>query len=171
MIVPNTLSWNTRIFSFHHLFWEGMPHISSYASHTHYKTIVSSFQSIDELLQDFLSSCSVSSFGAVFLMSVTMWIHLIHGDDGLHKLLHRCAQLTNRWLILEAQPWSCYRSAQRRLVRSGAPGFALFPSLTVRGPQVLTYMNKVLTEECGFRKVYESQPSGWNRIMSFYQKD
>ncbi|KAF4519869.1 hypothetical protein B566_EDAN005207 [Ephemera danica] len=128
-------------------------------------------EAAESILQDFLLRSSTPSFGIVFLMSVTMWIHLVHGDEALRLLLIRCAQLSNRWLVLEPQPWSCYRSAQRRLVRSGASGFPLYSSLAIKGPELLTFMHKVLTEECGFTRIHQTQPSSWSRTVSFYERN
>lgn len=112
----------------------------------------------------------VTKFGCLFLMSVTMWVHLVSGDDALKSLLVRCAGLTDRWLVLEPQPWSCYRSAQRRLVKSGAPGFPLYHSLAIKGPQLLDFMHNLLTKECGMVKVHETKPTKWGRTTIIYQK-
>lgn len=103
-------------------------------------------------------------------MSVTMWVHILNGDDALRSLLMRCTQLTDRWLVLEPQPWSCYRSAQRRLVKSGAPGFPLYTKLTMKGPELLIFIDQFLTEQCGMRKVCETKPTKWRRTTFVYEK-
>jgi hypothetical protein len=45
-------------------------------------------------------------------ISVTMWIHLNHGDDGLSRFLEVVASYTH-YLLLEPQPWKCYQTAAR----------------------------------------------------------
>lgn len=40
--------------------------------------------------------------------SVTMWIHLNHGDEGLWRFLGTVSDMTEH-LLVEPQPWKCYR--------------------------------------------------------------
>lgn len=56
-------------------------------------------------------------FNIVFCFSVTMWIHLNHGDRGLYEFLQKIVTL-GKYLVLENQPWKCYRNAQRRMVKN-----------------------------------------------------
>lgn len=51
---------------------------------------------------------SQRQFDLVTCFSVTMWIHLNKGDDGLWKFLDRVSDMANH-LIIEPQPWKCYR--------------------------------------------------------------
>lgn len=53
-------------------------------------------------------STSRRSFDLITLFSVTMWIHLNHGDDGLWTFLEMISDLTEH-LIVEPQPRRCYR--------------------------------------------------------------
>lgn len=47
-------------------------------------------------------------FDFVTCFSVTMWIHLNHGDDGLWRFLETVSDMTEH-LLVEPQPWKCYR--------------------------------------------------------------
>ncbi|RLN06377.1 hypothetical protein BBJ28_00009992 [Nothophytophthora sp. Chile5] len=47
-------------------------------------------------------------FDLVTCFSVTMWIHLNHGDDGLWKFLETVSDMVEH-LIIEPQTWKCYR--------------------------------------------------------------
>jgi hypothetical protein len=47
-------------------------------------------------------------FDLVTCFSVTMWIHLNHGDDGLWRFLETVSDMTEH-LLVEPQPWKCYR--------------------------------------------------------------
>lgn len=47
-------------------------------------------------------------FDLVTCLSITMWIHLHHGDQGLFHFLDRVIQMTDH-LLIEPQPWKCYR--------------------------------------------------------------
>jgi hypothetical protein len=45
-------------------------------------------------------------FSLVLVLSLTMWIHINHGDDGLVAFLERITQVADH-IILEPQPWKC----------------------------------------------------------------
>ncbi|XP_008483186.1 pre-miRNA 5'-monophosphate methyltransferase [Diaphorina citri] len=64
-----------------------------------------------------VSTNPTTKFNVVFCFSVTMWIHLNHGDQGLLEFLDKISSL-GKYLILENQLWKCYRNAQRRIVRN-----------------------------------------------------
>jgi Bicoid-interacting protein 3 (Bin3) len=51
----------------------------------------------------------VARFDLVIGLSLTMWIHLRQGDDGLFDFLSSVASLTDR-LVIEPQPWKCCTS-------------------------------------------------------------
>ncbi|KAF0719001.1 Aste57867_1344 [Aphanomyces stellatus] len=55
-------------------------------------------------------------FDLVTVFSVTMWIHLNHGDAGLSAFLDAVSQRAAH-VIIEPQPWKCYRTAIGRLKR------------------------------------------------------
>uniref|UniRef100_A0AAV2M885 RNA methyltransferase n=1 Tax=Knipowitschia caucasica TaxID=637954 RepID=A0AAV2M885_KNICA len=71
-----------------------------------------------EALQDYLKQHGCSRFHLCLCLAVTMWVHLNHGDSGLLKLLFDLSSCSQH-LLLEAQPWKCYRSAARRLRKLG----------------------------------------------------
>ena len=45
---------------------------------------------------------------SLIVYSVTMWVHLNHGDTGLARFLSLLAARA-RWVLLEPQPWKCYQ--------------------------------------------------------------
>ena len=64
------------------------------------------------------SKPSSNVFNLTCCFSVTMWIHLHHGDQGLLDFLKDICKRT-QFLIIEPQPWKCYRSAVRRIKKLG----------------------------------------------------
>ncbi|KAF1335357.1 Double stranded RNA binding, partial [Globisporangium splendens] len=79
-------------------------------------------KSFDDTTHSFLEpakrSPSQRPFDLVTCFSVTMWIHLNQGDDGLWKFLDKVGEMTEH-LIVEPQPWKCYRYVEfiiRRLL-------------------------------------------------------
>ena len=68
----------------------------------------------NEYFNDYLNSIGTSSFSQVCLFSITMWIHLNHGDAVLKRILELSCQWSNCCVIVEPQPWKCYKTAVKR---------------------------------------------------------
>lgn len=106
-------------------------------------------------------------FDAAFCFSTTMWIHLNHGDDGLRALL-ACLASWSDSVIVEPQPWKCYRSAARRLRRSKKPPFPAYDSLKYRS-DVLERIDDILCRELGLQLHAHLGHSEWNRPILWYR--
>lgn len=108
-------------------------------------------------------------FDVIFCFSVTMWIHLNHGDDGLRKFLKDISH-KGRMLVIEPQPWKCYKSAVKRLKRSQM-SFPQFENIAIR-ENIYKYITTFLTEVCGFIEIYESDETKWGRkVLCFRRND
>lgn len=117
-------------------------------------------------------SCySATKYDITFCFSVTLWIHINHGDEGLKQFLKTitCASHTT-YLIMEAQPWKCYRTAARRAKRANQPSFPYYDSLTVRG-NITEFINDYITGECKMTKVKELGTTDWGRKIVLYFHD
>jgi len=60
-----------------------------------------------------------AKFNLVTLWSITMWIHLNHGESGLSKFLQLGAELTEGSLLVEPQEKKSYKTAAKRLRKLG----------------------------------------------------
>ncbi|KAL0161409.1 hypothetical protein M9458_045134, partial [Cirrhinus mrigala] len=80
------------------------------------------------VLESYLGKFGCPRFHLCTCFAVTMWVHLNHGDAALASLCE--------FLLLEAQPWKCYRSAARRLRKLGRSDFDHFKTLEIRGDMV-----------------------------------
>lgn len=69
-------------------------------------------------LDRFLCGVAQQRFTMVLALSVTMWIHIHHGDVGLKDFLHLLCE-RSEFLIVEPQPWKCYISFFALVSRSG----------------------------------------------------
>lgn len=116
-------------------------------------------------IAQFLKSNNRKKFDIVFCFSVTMWLHLNSGDEDFLTFLKSIKDYTNT-LIIEPQPWKCYRNAQRRMKKSGC-NFPLYETLKIRSNVELVIEDTLIKN--GLIKTYESPPSNWNRkIQSFH---
>ncbi|CAL9704950.1 unnamed protein product [Knipowitschia caucasica] len=121
-----------------------------------------------EALQDYLKQHGCSRFHLCLCLAVTMWVHLNHGDSGLLKLLFDLSSCSQH-LLLEAQPWKCYRSAARRLRKLGSPDFDHFKTLGIKG-DVPEHAKQYLEKHCGMELVQSFGRTTWDRKLLFFQK-
>ncbi|XP_027700199.1 pre-miRNA 5'-monophosphate methyltransferase isoform X1 [Vombatus ursinus] len=124
-------------------------------------------QTREPLLSSFLNQFGRSAFDIVFCMSITMWIHLNHGDNGLLAFLARLASLC-RYLLVEPQPWKCYRAAARRLRKLGRHNFDHFRSLAIRG-DMADRIIQILTNDHGMELVCCFGSTSWDRSLLLFR--
>ncbi|XP_031842085.1 putative RNA methyltransferase CG11342 isoform X2 [Nomia melanderi] len=119
-------------------------------------------------LEEHLRRFEKSRFDVVFCFSVTMWIHLNHGDKGLVEFLQKACSLTEM-IVIEPQLWKCYRNASRRLRRSKGEDFPLLKTLEFTGDPA-THIEQILTESCNFRRVAVTADNQWKRRLLIYER-
>lgn len=122
----------------------------------------------NDCIANFLKSYDKKRFDVVCCFSITMWIHLNNGDNGLKLFLESVANLSEI-LIIEPQPWKCYLSAVRRMKRANANSFSLFPTLKMRN-NVESDIKDYLGIEKGLDISFESDPTKWKRKIYFFKK-
>ncbi|XP_053313648.1 RNA 5'-monophosphate methyltransferase [Spea bombifrons] len=115
----------------------------------------------------FLDGLGQSTFNIGFCMSVTMWIHLNHGDEGLVEFLRRLTTLCD-YLLIEPQPWKCYRSAARRLRKLGRQDFDHFHTLSIRG-NMAKKITCILTREGNAELVHRFGKTVWDRSLLLFK--
>lgn len=126
------------------------------------------FNSADNCITDHLKLYAKRQFDVVCCFSITMWIHLNNGDDGLDQFLNFMTQLSEI-LVIEPQPWKCYQNAVRRMKRAGAENtFPLFAELKIRN-DVENYIKDFLKSKNQLEIIFESDPTKWKRRICFYR--
>merc|ERR1712152_59741 len=108
-------------------------------------------ENVDKMFGNYLKPLNKKQFDVIFCFSVTMWIHLNHGDAGLERFFDFVGQWC-KYLVLEPQPWKCYRTASRRMRRSHEPDFSYIESIEHKCDKLLPYLIKQC-EKAGFTKV------------------
>nr|XP_046239105.1 pre-miRNA 5'-monophosphate methyltransferase [Scatophagus argus] len=119
-------------------------------------------------LQDYLKQHGCSHFHLCLCLAVTMWVHLNHGDSGLLQLLSHLASISQH-LLLEAQPWKCYRSAARRLRKLGRSDFDHFKTLKIRG-DIAEHAREHLERHCDMELVQSFGSTAWDRKLLLFKK-
>lgn len=117
-----------------------------------------------ESIVKYLESHKKNVFDITFCFSVTMWIHINNGDIGLREFLSFIKN-KSKTIIIEPQPWNCYRNAQRRMKKSGSM-FPLYETLQIRS-NVDKTIEDILTEN-SHKKIFESPSSSWKRKIQSY---
>ncbi|NWU93575.1 BN3D2 methyltransferase, partial [Upupa epops] len=121
----------------------------------------------ESFLSSYLGCFGRSTFDIGFCMSVTMWIHLNHGDKGLVEFLTFLSSLC-KYLLVEPQPWKCYRAAARRLRKLGRNDFNHFRSLTING-DMAERVTRILTEDCPMELVCCFGSTSWDRSLLLFK--
>uniref|UniRef100_A0A3B3C4L2 RNA methyltransferase n=2 Tax=Oryzias melastigma TaxID=30732 RepID=A0A3B3C4L2_ORYME len=119
-------------------------------------------------LEVYLSQHGCSQFHLCLCLAVTMWVHLNHGDSGLLQLLSRLASISQH-LLLEAQPWKCYRSAARRLRKLGRSDFDHFKTLKIRG-DMADHAREHLEKHCGMELIQSFGSTSWDRKLLLFKR-
>uniref|UniRef100_A0A8C6K1W8 RNA methyltransferase n=1 Tax=Melopsittacus undulatus TaxID=13146 RepID=A0A8C6K1W8_MELUD len=121
----------------------------------------------DSCLSSYLRRFGRSTFDIGFCMSVTMWIHLNHGDRGLLEFLAFLSSMCT-YLLMEPQPWKCYRAAARRLRRLGRSDFEHFRALAINGDMV-ERITHILTKDCAMELVCCFGSTAWDRSLLLFK--
>lgn len=121
-----------------------------------------------ESLRAYLKKMGKDAFDITFCFSVTMWIHLNHGDSGLKQFLELVSKNTH-FLLVEAQLWKCYRSASRRMRRSNEAEFQDLDSLGMN-VNVEDNIHDFLQGRCGLEVVECFGQTQWGRKVTLYQR-
>lgn len=134
--------------------------------------VVTAAEERDELWSRYLASCAGGvgrkRFDVAFCFSTTMWIHLNHGDAGLESLLTCLANWADN-IILEPQPWKCYRNAARRLRRANRPPFPYPPDSLVHRSEILDHIDDVFRNRLGMQLHAHLGHSEWQRPVLWYK--
>ncbi|XP_055299491.1 probable RNA methyltransferase CG11342 [Sitodiplosis mosellana] len=130
---------------------------------------VMEYDDAENCIANHLKAQGKYQFDVVCCFSITMWIHLNNGDDGLLRFLDLMVQLSEI-LVIEPQPWSCYKNAVRRMKRAGAQDtFPLFGALKMRNDVEQSIKDYLKCKKL-LAIIYESDATKWKRKICFYRK-
>ena len=120
-------------------------------------------ESFMEEITKVLRNLNKTKFDLVTVFSVTMWIHLNHGDQGLMSFINKLCSISSH-ILVEPQPWKCYQTAARRMRKLGKQEFEQMKNLKFRGKGVDNEIVK-LFENQGFLIQEDFGESEWNRRL------
>lgn len=123
----------------------------------------------DSKIKEYLEGLGRTCFDVVFCFSITMWIHLNHGDEGLVKFFRKVCSICET-IVVEPQPWKCYRNASRRLRLANLKDFPLIKRLELKG-DMTEQIERILKDSCHFRKVTVTSSNDWERKILIYERD
>lgn len=92
-----------------------------------------------------------------------MWVHLNEGDAGLRSFLEYVSNI-GQFLIVEPQPWKCYRSAVRRTKKLKCQQYEQFATLEWR-QTVESDIEHYLKEHCGMKLQERFGQTEWERTV------
>ncbi len=121
----------------------------------------------EESLRSYLASAGRTKFDVAFCFSVSMWIHLNHGDSGLALFLGRLSGLCRR-LVLEPQPWRCYQTAARRMRKLGEPEFEHMNDIKFRKEELEPFILRTCSES-GLVLKQTFGTTSWKRKLLLFE--
>lgn len=144
------------------------------SSSINYKCLDVVSDECDKVLNDYLKKFERNKFDVIFCFSITMWIHLNNGDEGLVEFIKKICSLTDM-VVIEPQPWKCYRNASRRLRKCGIDGDDGFPNfklLKIQGDMNKWIEDIICGEDCGgFKRLLATHHNTWGRKVLIFQKN
>ena len=102
-------------------------------------------------------------------MSVTKWIHLFHGDEGLQLVFKKLFELlaSGGHLILEPQPWKSYHKRKFTSETTAAN----YAKIQMRPKDFPTYLVETIGfKTCTFLQVCQTSGHGFRRPMYLLEK-
>ena len=121
-----------------------------------------------EVIGEFLRTHGAMKFSFVFINSITMWIHLNHGDNGLRNFLQYISSIAE-FVLIEPQDWKCYRAAVRRMKKLGCQPFLHFTTLEWREDVDQLILKYLQSPACGLTLVKRlGQTELWSRSLYLF---
>jgi len=121
----------------------------------------------DQVIEQFLRENNRAKFDVIFCFSVSMWIHLNHGEEGLNRLFTTVKKYCDNMFIFEPQPWKCYMTAARRMRKLRQPKFDHLDRIEHRQEQLVPHVT-LLCETAGFTPIHQLGQTNWNRPIILY---
>ena len=120
-------------------------------------------------VEKFLAREDKEGFDIISCFSVSMWIHLNHGERGLTALFSNSYKLCKNLFLFEPQPWKCYMTAARRMRKLKQPHFEHLEKISQRQDQLIPYLVR-LCEAVGFKLVADLGKTHWERQIFLFKK-
>ncbi len=121
----------------------------------------------DVFFASLLKTYNRTRFDLITCFSVSMWIHLNHGDDGLRIFIQKLSTYA-RYLLLEPQPWRCYQTAARRMRKLKQPEFEHLSEINYRCEQLRPFTLK-LCKDHNLVLVQNFGSTDWKREVIFFR--
>jgi SAM-dependent methyltransferase len=127
----------------------------------------------DELLHSAVAEVGEANPQATFTLvsafSITMWVHLWHGDKGLRLFIERLAARSSRFLLVEPQLWRSYKTCMRR--RKKAKQTRLDGYDTLQHRVGVHFKIQEWITEMGFSLLVDFGTTHWNRPIWLFERN
>ena len=128
--------------------------------------IMNELDGIESVLQNYLESHNFKYFNIICCFSVTMWIHVNHGDEKFKEFLKYISSMA-KYIIMEPQPYKCYRNASRRMRKLKCATFPHMDDIEWK-INVDKKIDEYLKQECELDCVKHLGTTDWDRYINVY---
>jgi len=123
-----------------------------------------------QVIEQFLNRHNRLKFDVIFCFSVSMWIHLNHGDEGLSRFFQNVQKYCDQLFLFEPQPWKCYMTAARRMRKLNQPKFTHLEQMEHRQDQLIPHVTQ-LCQSAGLKPIAHLGQTNWNRPIILYERN
>ena len=120
-----------------------------------------------EVIDEYLFQNQISQFSIVSAFSITMWIHINHGDDGLKLFLDKITTYTLSSLFIEPQQWKSYKNAMKRMRKLEIIKPLAYDSLIQKNEVEVFIYDYLIVQFVGNWKLGKDS---WNRTFLIFHK-
>lgn len=121
----------------------------------------------EESLKNYMSTNNIKYFDITFCFSITMWIHMNHGDSGLIKFIYNVCKYSEL-VFVEPQRWDSYKTAVKRLKQAGEE-FPHFKTIKLKNKMESIIQELFLSHNS--TKIYETTRTKFKRKLFVFKTD
>jgi SAM-dependent methyltransferase len=121
---------------------------------------------IPNVVLDIMKNHQISKFALVTAFSITMWIHMNHGDVGLQRFLQLMYEITSYGILIEPQKWISYRKAMQRCRRMKILELPHYQDLQIH--DIETFIEQFYTTTYEMQLSWRTPCEEWGREALFF---
>lgn len=130
---------------------------------------------VDSYFKEYFAGSDSAGFSFIAYFSITMWIHLNHNDSGLIRFLTLGAQLLTPLgtLLVEPQPWKCYKAAVKRSRKLGLAKPLYYDDIQLKdidSEVVKILMDSKDSESHGMKSYQSLGKEVWGRSLLLFHR-
>jgi SAM-dependent methyltransferase len=123
---------------------------------------------LPNMLSDLMNFHQIDKFSLVSAFSITMWVHMNHGDHGLNSFFQMMYEITQGGILIEPQKWISYRKAIQRCRRMKIAVLPHYQGLAIR--DIESYAEEYFVKNHQMELAWRISCEEWGREALLFLK-